>query len=338
MSQRLWRLEQKELESLRVLYLTKFAPMVGDPPPPEVDPIVGREKLTKYEVHSALTGLGLTLERCRTVDEFRAYRGDANYCFCLYNREAIRNPETVVASLCAVRGLAHLGAPPNIRAAGEDKLITKALFRMAGASVVAGRAYTKRDELTEPPEFPPPYFVKPRFGANSEMVGEHSIARDWNAARQVAESLLAEGEEALVEELIDGRDITVTVLQNGDGPFALTPTLFRSELPFGIATERQKRLLDRGRRGEPLNEPELAEVMKKEASRIAGIFQPFDYMRVDFRQRSSDGRLLAMEVNLTSNLGTHAATGIAIANDGIAHAALIEHILAYSVRRQGVLA
>lgn len=333
--QSLLKLTQREIEFLDVLFLAKYPPTPGAPPPPRVDPKLGRERLTKYEVFTALTSLGLKVASIETLEEFGTYAGPANYVFCLFNRDDIVNPETVVASMCTQKRLAYLGAPPTIRALAEDKYLTKAVASMAGLPVHSGRVYVDLDDLAAAPEFPGPYFVKPRFGANSEHIDSESAQESWVGASAVAARLIEIGEEVLVESLIDGRDITVTVLAATPN-MALTPTLFQSELPYGIATERQKRLLDGGRSGQPLEEPVLGERLKELALRFADHAKPFDYMRVDFRQSLPDGRLFLMECNLNSNLGTHAATGIAIAHDGIAHGDLIEHLVAHSVRRQRV--
>lgn len=333
-SAQLLQLSDSEIAHLHVLFLGKFPPKPGAPPPPKIDPVVGRERLTKWEVYNALETLGLRVSALDDLDAFRTYAGQANYVFCLYNREGIRNPETVVASICAQLGLPHLGAPPNIRALAEDKYLTKSVAAMNGLPVAPGAIYTDQADLATPPDFDGPYFAKRRFGANSEGIDTDAMQPDWPQMQPVVEAMIDAGEEVMVEPLLSGRDITVTVLA-GDPDLALTPTLFRSELPHGIATEQQKRLLAGGRSGEPLDEPELAGILKTYALQFASHCKPFDYMRVDFRQTLPDGRVYLLECNLTSNLGTHAATGIAIKHDGISHLRLIEHLVAYSTRRQG---
>ncbi|NQW08837.1 MAG: hypothetical protein HQ481_02985 [Alphaproteobacteria bacterium] len=329
-------LTDEEIQRLDVLFLAKYPPKPGAPPPPEVDPVIGRERLTKWEVFNALQSLGLTLSTVETLEEFKRYTGSANYVFCLFNREDIRNPETVVASLCAQRRLPHLGAPPNLRAMAEDKFLTKSVAAYAGLPVAPGVTYVDLDDLAVPPPFEGPYFAKPRFGANSEGITAEAAQPDWSRLKPVVGKLIEDGEEVLVEPLLAGRDITVTVL-GGRPNFALTPTVFKSELPYGIATEGQKRLLEGGRSGGPLEDSELSKTVMNLALEFAAYCKPFDYMRVDFRQTLTDRRLSLLEFNLTSNLGTHGATGIAIRNDRISHVDLIQHLVAYSTRRQKVL-
>ena len=58
--------------------------------------------------------------------------------------------------------------------------------------------------------------------------------------------LPADGEQALVETLAPGLDVTVPIL---GGPIALHPVAMRSELREGISTERRKRHTEPGLRG-----------------------------------------------------------------------------------------
>lgn len=329
----LLRLRDDEKRTLRILYLAKYAENWREPPP-VVHPTYGRELYTKFEVLSVLRSLSAEVVPCPTLDAFpeTAGSGRFDYVFQIYNREPVRNPEILVSALCARQGLPFLGAPPNVRAMAEDKWITKLMARAVGLDVPEGAVYVEPADLDTPPPFPPPYFVKPRFGANSEHVTENSIRDDWAGARDEAAALLAAGEEALVESLAPGMDTTVPIL-GGDPPIALAPVGFRSVLREGIATERQKRLMDGGRQGTPLEDVAASAALAEAALRFSALVRPFDYLRVDFRL-APDGSFRLLEFNLTCNLGTHAAMAIGARGAGVEHADMIEHFLCYSLRRQ----
>jgi len=329
----LLRLREEEKRALRILYLAKYAENWREPPP-VVHPAYGRELYTKYEVLTVLRSLAAEVTPCPTLAAFpdMARAGRFDYVFQIYNREPVRNPEILVSALCARQGLPYLGAPPNVRAMAEDKWISKLMARAAGIPVPEGAVYVELADLDTAPSFPAPYFIKPRFGANSEHVTENSIRDDWAGARDEAAALLAAGEEALVESLAPGMDTTVPIL-GGDPPIALAPVGFQSVLREGIATERQKRLMDGGRQGAPLEDAAAAAALAEAALRFSALVRPFDYLRVDFRL-APDGSFRLLEFNLTCNLGTHAAMAIGAHGAGVEHAAMIEHFLCYSLRRQ----
>ena len=321
--------------TLDVLFLAKFADDWTEPPP-VIHPVYGRELYTKFEVLSVLRGLARSVEPCASLDAFEErMRGHApDYVFQIYNREAVRNPEILVSSLCARSGVPYLGSPPNVRAMAEDKWITKLMAKACGLRVPDGAVVVGERDLDHPPSFSGPYFVKPRFGANSERVDEGSICDDWPAARARAAALLSDGEEALVETLAPGLDVTVPVL---GGPIVLHPVAMRSELREGISTERQKRNLEPGRRGEPLEHSPLADELKQTTLAFSRLVEPCDYLRVDFRV-APDGVFRLLEFNVTCNLATTRAMNIGAGASGISHEAMIEHFLCYSLKRQGALA
>ncbi len=323
-------------QELDILFLAKYAENWTEPPP-IVHPRYGRELYTKFEVLSVLRELARSVEPCASLEAFEERMRLApppDYIFQIYNREEVRNPEILVSSLCARTGVPYLGAPPNVRAMAEDKWITKLMAKAAGLGVPEGIVAVSEADLDEAPAFGGPYFVKPRFGANSEGVDEGAICDVWAEAKARARALLASGEEALIEALAPGLDVTVPVL---GGPLALHPVANHSELREGVQTERQKRFLDPGKRGEPFNDAALCEELKQAAVAFAKLAQPCDYMRVDFRV-ASDGSFRLLEFNVTCNLATVMSMNIGAGAAGVSHAAMIEHFLCYSLRRQGVLA
>ena len=332
---KLLRIGSEQRRRLHILFLAKYAQEWSEAPP-VIHPRYGRELYTKFEVLSVLRGLARSVEPCASLDAFEErMRGTPpGYVFQIYNREAVRNPEILVSSLCARTGVPYLGSPPNVRAMAEDKWITKLMAKAVGLAVPEGTAAVDERDLDHPPDFAGPYFVKPRFGANSEWVDESSICDDWPAARARGAALLANGEEALIETLAPGMDVTVPVL---GGPIALHPVAMRSELREGVSTERQKRNLEPGRSGEPFEDLALAEELKQAALALTRLAQPCDYLRVDFRV-APDRSFRLLEFNVTCNLATTRAMNIGAEACGISHEAMIEHFLCYSLRRQRALA
>ena len=333
---KLLQIGQEQRRKLDILFLAKYAQDWSEPPP-TVHPRYGRELYTKFEVLSVLRGLARSVEPCDSLKAFeeRISCGPApDYIFQIYNREAVRNPEILVSSLCARSGIPYLGSPPNIRAMAEDKWITKLMARGAGLPVPEGTVAVSEADLDDPPAFDGPYFVKPRFGANSEGVDEGSICGDWQEARARASTFLAAGEEPLIESLAPGLDVTVPVL---GGPLAMHPVANHSELREGIQTERQKRYLDPGKRGEPFQDKALCKELQEAALAFTRLVQPCDYLRVDFRV-APDGSFRLLEFNVTCNLATTMSMNIGANAAGVSHEAMIEHFLCYSLERQGVSA
>ncbi len=332
----LLRLDPEYAGGLKILFLAKYVEDWREPPP-MVHPRFGRELYTKFEVLSVLRGLVGSVEPCASLAAFeeRMRKGPVpDYVFQLYNREPVRNPEILVSSLCERAGAPYLGSPPNVRAMAEDKWITKQIAGAAGLPTPEGAVAIAESDLERPPAFDGPYFVKPRFGANSEGVDEGSICDSWAEARARARLLLAAGEEALIEELAPGHEVTVPVL---GGPVALHPVANRTDHRENITTERQKRFLEPGKKGVPFEDAALCEKLKRAALAFAALVRPCDYFRVDFRV-APDGSYRLLEFNITCNLATTMSMNVGATASGVSHEAMIEHFLCYSLRRQGALA
>lgn len=319
-------------DQLRMLYLASKAPEVGAPEPP-MDPETGVHARYNYELFNVLREIGVTVTPCNDLARFPSLLEQHNYVFTIFNRWPMRNAEVYVPTVCEFHGVPYLGGPPNVRALAEDKYWTKQIARQLEVPVPLGRFY--RDDLATPPDFPGPYLAKPRFGAASVGIEADAVKDTWAELRPYLEKQLDAGTEILVEQCIDGTDLTVPVLGGEAGPRLLPCAWEISELPHGLATFRQKRLLEKGRVRQmlPADHP-LNDEIQRHALRMAELFQPFDYIRVDFRMSEDQKRVYLLEVNFCCNLGAHAAVAQSAAAEGISHADLITHILAYSLRRQ----
>ncbi len=328
----LLRLSPDEKQALKVVFLARQAPLTSDGPRPELHDQYGVEPRYNYEIFSILKNLGLDCVPCRSLDHFADLMHDNNFIFTLFNRAGFRNGEIFVSLQCEKFGIPYLGAPPNVRALAEDKSFAKHLARSVGLKTAPWKTYGFESPLT-PPEFAGPYFIKPRFGAASESIGLDSIQDDWRVVKTKIEGLLTQGKDAIVEQCIDGTDLTVPVL-GGVEPIVLGVIEEVSDLPSGIATYRQKRLLDKGRFRRIVDDTQVTKEVVTGVKRLCAEVNPFDYLRADFRLCKETQNAYFLEFNIGCNLGSHAGIMFAATHQGIEQQRLIEHILAYSLRRQ----
>jgi len=99
-----------------------------------------------------------------------------------------------------------------------DKERTKAAFRAVGLPV-ADSVLARADEVRAHHVLPPPYVVKPYNEGSS--VGIYIVPEDANGPPQLADTMPA---TVMVEAYAPGRELTTTVIDDGDGPRALTVT------------------------------------------------------------------------------------------------------------------
>jgi D-alanine-D-alanine ligase len=113
-------------------------------------------------------------------------------------------------------GIPYTHSGVRASALAIDKVAAKALFREAGLPVAHGRLVAM-DELEAADPMPLPYVIKP-FNEGSS-VGVEIMREGGNRRAEVARSWKF-GSQALVEEFIPGRELTVGVM--GDKPLLVT--------------------------------------------------------------------------------------------------------------------
>ena len=313
---------------LRVLFMAPYAP---DGPGYEQKAYTadGGYPEYHYRVFERLRRLGFRMESSSKPYAIVHAGGAVDYVFSLFNRMAVRNSEVFVSAYCEYLGLRYLGAPPNVRAIAEDKYISKLVAETAGIPIPRGVPYHRGITPRDAAPFPGPYFIKDRFGAASEGLTIENMQPDWKGARAAIEAVWDSGTDALLEEFVDGIDITVPVMGD-DAPRILGVYEPRSDKPGHILTHDLKLNDVLGYRERDLHEPWLL----ADVTRLWDAVGPIDYFRLDYRFDPATGRRRFLEFNICCYIGEHGPFGYGAARHGISTDELLEHIVAYSLLRQ----
>lgn len=327
-----------QIETLKVLYLARFAPEldVGDARP-EFHPIGGVFAQYHHELYKLIQSLGIHITPSHEVADLLTTAANYDYVFTVYNRSTrpVRNFEVLISSICEYLQLPYLGAPPNIRACAEDKLLTKVLAQSLHIPTPLGKVYAQVENLY-PPDFSPPYFIKPRFGAASEGISADSFQTTWAGAKQqIYQILTQDHKECLLEQAIAGTDITVPVL-GAKQPIILPCMEEIAETAFGVAMREHKLLRAEGRERIVLQQTDLIAQITDCVNRLLNELTPFDYLRVDFRLSEDRRQVFLTEVNIACNLASYAAVSQSAQHVGITQQDLLQHIISYSLARQQV--
>lgn len=314
----------------RILFLAPYAP---DAPDFSQKNYTGNGSYPAYHYHiyEALREIGYDVVSSSKPYSVQFAKGNADYVFSLMNRFGMSNPEIFISSYCEFIRIPYLGAPPNIRAVAEDKLLSKMAFRSLGLSVPEGAAFAPGRPVPARAPFPGPYFVKKRFGAASGGIRADSICASWEDAAARIRRLADAGHEALAEQYCAGVDVTVPVL-GGEPPVILGYVRPESDKPGGIITEDLKLFDHLGYRLVSVQglEPEIAGDVRK----IWGALGPMDYFRLDYRIDFETGARRLLEMNICCHLGKSGSICLAAARHGYTQGDILKYILAYSLDRQ----
>ena len=121
----------------RILYLAPYAP---DAPDFSQKPYTGNGGYPQYHynIYKAIQDIGYDVVSSSKPYSVQFAKGNVDYVFSLMNRFQMAKPEIFISSYCEFIQVPYLGAPPNIRAIAEDKLLTKLVFRSLGLNMPEG--------------------------------------------------------------------------------------------------------------------------------------------------------------------------------------------------------
>ncbi|MER9408345.1 ATP-grasp domain-containing protein [Mesorhizobium caraganae] len=266
-------------------------------------------------------GLLATLERSMPPDQQARPSG---MVFNLAEGIQGEKRETHVPAMLEMAGVPYTGCSPLGFGLTCDKVITKMLIRDRGVPTPNFRVMRDGAESTGDLRFP--VVVKPRHEGCS--FGLQLVHEPSQLNRAVEIIVLQYGQDALVEEYIDGREIHVALLGNGEPevlPFA--------EIDFG---EREIGLLTWEGKYLPADElpticpakieSSLATLLGEISVATFRACQCRDYARLDVRIDRS-GRPFVLEINSMPGLSMRSEFVLAAIAAGHSVSSLINRIL-----------
>jgi len=235
-----------------------------------------------------------------------------------------------VQRLCEQHGLVYVGSGPAPSALAMDKAASKRAFRRAGLAtpewVLIDRSQPAAQRRSLLDELPPPCVLKPNDGGSSVDV---TIARDAAVRDAAAEELLDRYGAALIERFIDGREMTVGILDERPLPLVeIRPARAFYDYVAKYDDDATEYIVN----------PELAPAAAEELA-AAGLTAHLalgcrDFSRVDFILDAA-GVAYALEVNTIPGFTSHSLLPKAAAAAGLDFDQLCERIVRLALRRAG---
>ncbi len=256
--------------------------------------------------------------------------------------------EMYVASFFELLEMPYTGAPPMTLALCQNKPMAKSVLRSFDLPTPRSMTVRTMVDFKTRHNLHYPLIVKPACEDGSGGIENASIVRTLKDLRARVEFVLADFKmDALVEEYIEGRELNVAVLGNGEKRRALPI----SEITFEDMPEHLYKIVSFQAKWDPLHEAyhttipscpaDLPAAKTEEAKQLAlratEALGTRDYARVDMRM-SAEGELFILEVNPNPNLSE--GTGIARSAQAarISFEGLLENIVESAMERAKVRA
>lgn len=321
-------------------------------PPDDLGELPEKERehyKTEHAVHQALLELGHEPHYVAVSDDLGPIRGilhgwkpDVSFNLIMEFRN-IGALQVHIASYLELLGASFTGCNSAGILLTRDKVLSKKILRFHRIRTPRFALFRQGRVVRKPAALRFPLIVKSKSEEASLGISQASIVRsEEKLAERVAFIHENVEPEALAEEYIEGRELTVSVLGNERLTTFPPWELFFRNLPESseaIATERAKFDLAYQKRAGIENGPadpmpdDIAHRIATLARRVYRACSLSGYARVDLRLTEEE-KLYVIEVNATPDLSRDEDLALSAAKAGIPYERLIQRILNLGIRYQ----
>lgn len=269
------------------------------------------------------------------VDELRKTKPDLVFNLCEAVRDD-RSHEPNVVSLLELMGVPYTGAGSVALQICKDKALTKKILAFHQIRVPLFTLSRVNSPLKNLKNFPYPAFIKPLDLEASEGIAQYSFSEDEKGTLERVKYIHEHfGIDAIIEEYIEGREITVGVL--GNKKIRILPA---REMCFGEMRADEPRFVTYkakwdenyrkrwGIHSRPARN--ISSALEKKINEITrdiyDLFRIKGYARIDFRL-TPNGELVFIEANPNPSISKDDDFVLSAEKAGLSYEDLIEQII-----------
>ena len=224
-------------------------------------------------------------------------RSKIDIIFSIAEMIGYRYREILVPSLCEFFGLPYLFARPDAMLITADKNLSNLLVERMNIPVPAW-ACVKTSTLNSHDFNSFPYIVKPNAEGSSMGISKNSVAWDaLNLKKQTEATINGYRQPAIIQQFIEGMEVTVGVIQVNGKTTALTPLVVFDEScdSTAVFSRELKNEFKKNNLYKTVGPSVLDSDISILAERIFDEIGCLDAARIDFR--ITNGRLFFIEIN-----------------------------------------
>jgi D-alanine-D-alanine ligase len=310
--------------------------------PQEIHPIA-----QEYDVLSTLQNLGHEVKVLGVTDELSPIRRTIDewkpdIAFNLLTHfHGVGTYDSYVVSYLELLRCAYTGCNPRGLMLANDKVLSKKILTWHRIPIPRFAVYPMGRRATKPPRLEFPLFVKSAAEHASVGISQASIVQDAESLAERVEFIhRTASTDAIAEQYIEGRELTVSVMGNNRLTVFPVWEMRFENLPRGtaaIATSKVKWDLDYQKKIGVSNGParRLPEGKTEEISRMARrIYRALGltgYVRIDFRL-DENGRIFVLEANPNPDLCHDEDFADSARAGGLDYESLVQRILNLGLR------
>lgn len=317
---------------------TDYIPRVNDPqdvsaefdPPKVVDELEGALETSGYEV----LRIGNAKQLLDNIKDIKV-----DIVFNIAEGLHGRNRESQVPIILEMMGIPFVGADGLTLGLTLDKVLAKKIFITEGLPTPKYFEIDRIDRMNGVC-LNYPLMVKPKFEGSSKGIDDNSLVKDSSSLRKQIEKIINNyNEPALIEEFIEGKELTAALLGNEDPEvLPLVQVKIDDKLDLGELFYTYERISS-----DTLSyvcpaeiSKELTEEIKKISIAAYKAVGCKDFGRVDLRI-NKQGKPYILEVNPLPCIAIDDAYGVTAKAIGISFEEMINRILTEALKRYGIV-
>jgi D-alanine-D-alanine ligase len=249
-----------------------------------------------------------------------------------------RSREAQVPSVLEMLGVPYTGSDPLCLAVCLDKPVAKKIVMTEGVRTPAWLIVKNEKELIEEglSRLSFPVMIKPAYEGSSKGIRQTSLAQDREEAENEALRIIRDYQQsAMIEEFIDGDEITVGIIGNSPprvlGIMRIIPKAPTERFIYSLEVKRDYLNLVEYEIPAHLPENILEEITKASLASFRALGCR-DFARVDFRL-DRNGRPYFIEINPLPGLGSYSDLIIMAGQMGITQENVIISVLDTALER-----
>lgn len=216
-----------------------------------------------------------------------------------------------VQSICESVGIQFVGPEAYAMTVCNDKVLSKDICRSQGLRTPRCAVFYAQNDRPALDVLQTPLIVKPVFEGNSIGIQRDSVCLGPEAAEAKALALYSEVRApVMVEELIEGTEVNVCLLQDGKGEYRINAVALNKRRPVYDYQQKHFRL--------PFGKYKPYPVAGLEDNfdrflNIAKMLGKLEFLRIDCMIR--DGQLFCVELSPDADLSFNSALYISVAHE-----------------------
>jgi D-alanine-D-alanine ligase len=263
-------------------------------------------ELMVMEIEKILKDEGYTVVLIPVSEDFLEKIKDVDFIFNLFT-QGRETKQILIPALCDYLGISYTGSSAYVHSICLNKTLTKIVLQYYNVPTPSFLLIYPDEKIPKDISLSFPLFVKPNREGSGKGIRKESLVRNIEELKYMVDYIHKEfQEEALIEEFIEGKEISVGIIGNKEN-LEILPLLEIdfSELPEGIEKFYSERVKEEY--GEKTKyycpariDKKIEEGIKIIARNIFIYLGLRDYARIDIRVRGEE--IFVLDVNSLPHL------------------------------------